>query len=87
MTKANLTQHIEDNNVIIGENETLRALKAGEISHVYLASNAKDETVDDVEYYADLQDDVHVTHLDEHNADLGDRCKKPFNVQIVSIPE
>ena len=84
---TDLDEHVEENNVIIGENETLRSLKAGELTHVYLASNAKQSTVDDVEYYADLQDGVDVTHLDEHNEELGDRCRKPFNVQVISIPE
>ena len=82
----NIDEQIEQDNIIIGENETLRALKQGGLSHVYLANNAKQSTVDDVEYYAGLQDNVDVTHLDEHNADLGDRCGKPFNVQVVSIP-
>lgn len=84
---TDLDEHIEENNIILGENETIRALKDGELNHVYLASNAKESTVEDVEYYAGLQDDIDVTRLDEHNEELGDRCRKPFNVQVVSIPE
>jgi len=73
----------EHDNLIIGTNETLKALKHGDVKNVYIASNAKKEVLEDVEYYSDLTSTPY-EQLTVTNKELGNMCKKPFNIQLIA---
>jgi ribosomal protein L30E len=71
-------------NLLIGEDRTMKALRSGELKKVFLASNAKDSLKEDVEHYAKLSG-FEVVNLKINNEDLGILCKKPFNVQVLGL--
>lgn len=71
-------------NLLIGEERTMKALRSGELKKVFLASNAKDSLKSDVEHYAKLSE-FEVVNLKINNEDLGVLCKKPFNVQVLGL--
>lgn len=83
MITKKINEAKENNALIIGTNKTLKALKNGEAKQVYIASNAKKEVLEDVEYYADLNDTTY-EQLTVNNKELGNMCKKPFNIQLIA---
>ena len=45
---------IKEGKLIIGTSRTMKALKLGKISKVFLTSNCPDDVKEDIEYYAKL---------------------------------
>jgi ribosomal protein L30E len=79
-----LQKALEQQNVTIGTNETIRNLKAGNAATVYLAENAEQSVKEDIQHYAKVTD-TDVEQLNIANDELGTICKKPFNIQVVSV--
>ena len=84
MITETIQEAIDEDNIIIGTNETVKALKHDSLQRVLLAANAKQETIEDIEYYAELAD-IEVEHLSQTNEALGNICRKPFHVQTVGL--
>lgn len=70
--------------LIIGADRVLKALKKKELAKIFLASNASEALVKDVEYYASLSK-VEVEKLDLPNDELGVVCKKPFSISAIGM--
>jgi ribosomal protein L30E len=70
--------------IIIGANRALKALKSGELAKIFLASNASEELVKDVEYYASINK-TEVEKLGIPNDELGIICKKPFLIACIGL--
>ncbi len=70
--------------MVIGSERTLKYLKNGKVEEIYLASNAPEEVVADIEYYAKLAN-VPVYKLEIDNEELGGFIRKPFKVAVISI--
>lgn len=68
--------------VILGTKRTLKELKAGKISKVYLAKNVKEETKNDFENYAKITQ-VELIELESRNDELGVICRKPFSIAVI----
>jgi ribosomal protein L30E len=51
---------------------------------VYLAENAEQSVKEDIQHYAKVTD-TDVEQLNIANDELGTICKKPFNIQVVSV--
>lgn len=71
-------------NLIIGKDETMKAIRAGELKKVFLASNAASGLKDDIEYYNKIKE-FEVVLLKMNNEDLGIMCKKPFSIQVLGV--
>ncbi len=71
-------------NLIIGMERTVKAIKSGELKKVFLASNASESLKKDVDYYSKLSG-FEVVNLKINNEDLGVLCKKPFSVQVLGV--
>ena len=68
--------------LIIGTERSLKALRAGALSKIILASNCSDEmraAVDSAKGKAE------VVVAKENNDELGVLCKKPFRIAIVGV--
>jgi large subunit ribosomal protein L30e len=84
MTLQEIKKNLDNDNLIIGYDKTLKNLKLGKISKVYLSVNCPDEIKEDVKRYANInKTDVEI--LKKNNEDLGVLCKKPFSISVLSI--
>ncbi len=75
---------LEKKQLYIGITRTLKALKTGAISKVYVASNTPKDVKDDLSYYTSLSGAQMVT-LDEPNTELGVTCRKPFPISVIGV--
>jgi len=69
---------------IIGAEQTLKNLKLGKLSKVFVTSNCQDTMKDDITYYAELSG-TEVVMLDIPNDELGTICRKPFSISLLSV--
>lgn len=74
----------EENKLIIGTEETLKKLKQGKVSKVYLSSNVDKETEESIDYYCKVFN-VEVQKLTQNNEEIGVMCRKPFNISVLSV--
>ncbi|MBN1792877.1 ribosomal L7Ae/L30e/S12e/Gadd45 family protein [Candidatus Woesearchaeota archaeon] len=74
----------KNENLVIGSDEVLKLLRAGEIERVMLAKNAPEGVAQDVDRYTKLKG-VPVEVLDVPNDELGVLCKKPFNIAVIGL--
>lgn len=70
--------------LIIGKERTLKFLKKGELTKIYLAKNVDKESLEDISYYAELNK-TEIVHLKQNNDELGTLCKKPFSIAVMSL--
>ncbi|MBI2138004.1 ribosomal L7Ae/L30e/S12e/Gadd45 family protein [Candidatus Woesearchaeota archaeon] len=79
-----LRKLLKENNLVIGTNKSIKGLKLGKVSRVFLASNVNPRTQSSVLHYADIGR-VEVNHLPVLNDELGAYCKKPFAISVISV--
>ena len=75
---------VKDKKVFIGTEQTLKGLKLGKVSKVFLASNCTDQTRKSVERYAKMAG-AEVKLLDVPNDELGIICRKRFFISVMSV--
>ena len=75
---------IGSKNLIVGTGRTLKYLKSGKISRVYVSSNCPDGIRADLKYYGELSA-TPILELDQTNEELGTICKKPFFISVLSV--
>ncbi|NOQ56096.1 MAG: 50S ribosomal protein L30e [Nanohaloarchaea archaeon] len=73
-------------NLIIGLNSVMVAVRQGNLSDVILSSNCPGNIRDDVTYTAKLSK-VPVADFDGDSSDLGEICRKPFNISVLGLSE
>lgn len=78
----NIKDELKTKKPIIGNELTLKKLKANKISKVYIASNHPDK-IRMMEYGKKFG--VEVIELAETNKELGAICKKPFSISTISF--
>ncbi len=71
-------------NLLIGTGRTIKNLKTGKLSRVYVSSNCPDNIKEDLNYYGDLSE-TPILELKQTNEELGAVCKKPFFVSVLSV--
>tara|TARA_Y100000310_G_C20528754_1_gene737404 strand:+ start:515 stop:802 length:288 start_codon:yes stop_codon:yes gene_type:complete len=79
-----LKKELEDKRAVLGTRQSLKSLKDGLLSKIYLAKNCPAAVKDDVIYNAGLVN-VPVIVLKQDNEDLGSLCKKQFFVSVLGI--
>ncbi|KYK26152.1 hypothetical protein AYK26_00865 [Euryarchaeota archaeon SM23-78] len=84
MSIAEIKKHLKTSNLVIGKDKTLKALRNNELVKVFLASNAPEEMIKDIEYYASVTK-IDVEKLDIPNDELGVVCKKPFSIACIGM--
>jgi large subunit ribosomal protein L30e len=75
---------IKGKKIMIGTDKTIKALKLGKLSKVFLASNASEGVMEKIERYSKLTN-TKVIKLKIQNDELGSVCKKPFSISVLSI--
>jgi len=69
---------------VIGTERSIKSLKLGKLSRVFLTSNCPSSVEKDIEHYAKLSG-TEVVKLEIPNDELGTVCKKPFPISVISI--
>jgi len=75
---------LKSKNLVIGTGKTIKKLKLGKLSVVYLSSNCPKNIREDIKYYSGLSG-TNVVEIEETNEDIGVACKKPFFISVVSV--
>jgi len=79
-----IKKSLKTGNTIIGTDRGMKNLKLGKTEKVFLASNCKEETKQDIERIAKMTNTEVIT-LTQDNEELGVMCKKPFFISMLSI--
>jgi len=79
-----IRKNLKSEKQIIGTEETVKALKLGKLSKVYLASNCNPIVRKDIEHYAKLSN-TELVMLDIPNDELGVACRKTFSISVLSM--
>ena len=83
---ADIRDLIEQDKVIIGTDNTMKALRDGKLSKVMLSSNCREDIKEDIRHFAEIGKVV-VVELSQANDELGIICKKPFSISVLGIKE
>lgn len=83
---GDLKKLLKTDKVVLGTQRTLKLLKVGSVTRVFLSSNCPDDIKKDIEYYAKLAD-IPVLGLKQPNDELGTLCKKPYAVSVLCITQ
>ena len=81
-----LRDKVREGKAIVGMERVIKALKTGNLSKVFLASNVAEDTKENVEHYTKLAN-ISVVVLGLDNEELGVLCKKNFFISVVGIAE
>ena len=79
-----LRDRVKEGKALVGMERVVKALKTGNLSKVFLASNAAEDSKETVEHYANLAN-IPVVILGLDNEELGVLCKKNFFISTVGI--
>lgn len=80
---AEIRKLLKSKSLIIGSERTLKNLKLGKVSKVYVSSNCSEKTEGAIEHYSKLSN-TNVVKLKYPNDELGTVCKKPFSISVLS---
>jgi len=69
---------------VIGTDETLKHLRAGNIETVFLSANCPETVKKDIEHYSKLAR-TSIEQLDVPNEEIGALCRKPFPISVLSV--
>ena len=72
-----------NNNVILGTDKTLKGVQAKSVEKVYVAKNCPQNTLKDIQHYANLAN-IPVVLLEMDNEELGVFCKKNFFISVLA---
>lgn len=70
--------------LIIGKEETMKALRSGTLKKMFLASNVDPKLLRDIEYYRNMSD-VEIINVQLTNEDIGSLCRKPFSISTLGV--
>jgi len=80
---AEIKKLIENKKAIVGTKRTIKNLKLGKLSRVYITVNCPENVKKDLEYYSKLAK-VPVVELNYPNDELGILCKKSYSISVLS---
>ena len=81
-----IRKNLSSEKMLFGEEQCLRAVKASKAKKVYVASNAKESLVKDLNRYSRLNG-VELVILDVDNLELGAVCKKLYPIAVITLLE
>lgn len=79
-----LRKHLKTSNLVFGKDRTMKLMRTGKISTIFLAANTQKDVRDDCEYYSKLSG-VQIVNLEIANDELGTFCKKPFSISMIGL--
>ena len=84
MATSEIKEHMKASRLVIGTKLTMKQLKLGRISKIFLSSNCPQNVSGDVDYYCNIAGCT-VERTDVPNEELGAICKKPFSVSMIGV--
>ena len=75
---------LKEEKVIIGTDNTIKDLKLGKLSKVFVSSNAPKDVKEKIEKYSKLNE-TKLVKLKSPNNELGGMCKRPFSISVLAI--
>ena len=84
MSVDEIKKLLKSDALILGSEVTLKALRNNELVKVFLAGNAPEELIEEVNQLASLAK-IEVEKLEVPNDELGVVCKKPFSIGCIGI--
>lgn len=79
-----IKKNIEKKKAVIGTENTIRGLRQGKISKVFVSTSCPDNVREEIARYAKLSG-ASVVKLRYSNDELGSICRKPFAISIVGV--
>lgn len=83
MSLEKLKKALREKEVTIGSNDTLKKVKGGKVSTVFLAKDCRPDVRKQMAHYAKLKA-VDVIDIDMTATELGTVCKKQYPVSVLS---
>lgn len=84
MNTEEIRKLLEQGKLIIGRNETQKALEAKKLASILMAANVPESEAAAMNDYAEMSD-VPVTVLEARNDQLGTICRKPFPIAFCGV--
>ncbi len=87
MSQENITEiqnALIADKLIIGTDRVIKGLKNNEVAKIFVTVNAPEIVKSDLEHYSSLNK-TSVIYLDTNSEELGEICKKRFNISLVAI--
>jgi len=78
---AQIKKLSETKKLVLGTNVTLKELKKGNLTKIYVSSNTPQGVRDDIEHYANMVK-VPVSNIPVSNEEFGIICKKSFLISV-----
>ena len=82
MDVLELKKLIEDSEIVLGGDRTLKLLKKGKIDKIILSNDSKKDMLEKIRA---LSQKVAVVQTDKTKDDLAELCKKPFHISVIGI--
>lgn len=79
-----LKKLVKSDKLVLGTEKTLKALRGGDLTKVYLSTNVPETVEVDFDRYCGLAS-IDVVKLSMPNDQLGTFCKKPFSISVLGI--
>ena len=79
-----IKKNLKTDKMVIGAEETVKALKVGKLKKVWLSSNCKESVRKDITHYCGLSG-TEMELLDLPNDELGVACRKTFSISVLSL--
>ncbi|MBI2670884.1 ribosomal L7Ae/L30e/S12e/Gadd45 family protein [Candidatus Woesearchaeota archaeon] len=83
MSLEELRKALKEGKLIYGTDRTMKLLKSGKLSAIFISSNCPKNLKDEFKKIAKIGD-IKVNELKETNEELGTICKKTFSISVVS---
>jgi large subunit ribosomal protein L30e len=75
---------VKEGKAIFGSERTLKLLRQGKITKVFVSLNVSKEVDGDISHYTRISK-VPIVKLKVTNEDLGTLCKKPFPISVIGV--
>ncbi len=79
-----IKKSLKSGKIVIGSSSTLKNMKLGALSKVFVSSNAPQKIKNELDYLGKLSN-IDVVSLDVPNDELGMLCKKPYSVSVMGL--
>lgn len=79
-----IKKNLEAKKLIIGTSRTLKMLRQGKISKIFLSSNCPAEVKDEIMHFIKFTGSK-LVETAYPNDELGVLCKKSFNISVLSV--
>ena len=83
MSLADLKKALKEKKVTLGGGETVKKVRLGKVSTIFIAEDCKPSVEEQILYYQKMGK-FNVVELDVKSGELGTLCKKQFPVSVLS---